>query len=77
MRHYIDPTRQDFAKFREMQREGPVHMLNLIRFRDTAAYDDGTVATGAEAYRRYAAVADSRLIRMAPGRPGATFGEIV
>ena len=137
---YIDPTREDFARFREMDRPGPVHMLNLLRFRDCAAYDDGTVATGAEAYAAYAresgpifqrlggrqvwagrpelmligpqeeawdlafiaeypgvaafvtmlrdpdyrravrhrqaAVADSRLIRMQPGRPGAHFGEI-
>ena len=53
MTGYIDPTKEDFARFREMQREGPIHMLNLLRFRETAAYDDGTVATGAEAYRSY------------------------
>lgn len=140
MNGYVDPTREDFARFREMQREGPVQMLNLLRFRDRAAYDDGTVATGAEAYRNYAresgpiftrlggrqvwigipeltligpaderwdlafiaeypgvdafvamlrdsdyrravrhrqaAVADSRLIRLAPATPGALFGEI-
>lgn len=137
---YIDPTRESFAAFREMERPGPVHMLNLIRFRETAAYEDGTVATGAEAYAAYAresgpifqrlggrqvwagrpemmligpeteawdlafiaeypsvaafvgmlrdpdyrlavrhrqaAVADSRLIRMEPRTPGATFGEM-
>jgi uncharacterized protein (DUF1330 family) len=54
MNGFIDPTRDDFARFREMRREGPVHMLNLLRFRRVAAYDDGTVATGAEAYRAYA-----------------------
>ena len=54
MTGYVDPTREDFARFREMQREGPIHMLNLLRFRDVADYDDGTVATGAEAYRNYA-----------------------
>ena len=137
---YIDPTRESFTAFRAMERPGPVHMLNLLRFRDRAAYDDGTAATGAEAYRAYArdsapifqrlggrqvwigrpelmligpgderwdlafiaeypgvaafvamlrdpdyrravrhrqaAVADSRLIRMAPAAPGASFGEI-
>ncbi|MBF9059171.1 DUF1330 domain-containing protein [Rhodobacterales bacterium HKCCSP123] len=51
---YIDPTRESFAAFREMERDGPVHMLNLLRFRARAAYDDGTEATGAEAYRAYA-----------------------
>ncbi len=37
-----------------MDRPGPVHMLNLIQFRAVAAYDDGTEATGAEAYAAYA-----------------------
>ena len=137
---FIDPTRDRFARFREMRRPGPVHMLNLLKFREKAAYDDGTDATGAEAYRAYAresgpifkrlggrqvwagkpelmligpeseawdlafiaeypstdafvamlrdpdyreavrhrqaAVADSRLIRMHPGQPGAHFGEM-
>ena len=54
MTGYVDPTREDFARFRDMQREGPLHMLNLLRFREVAAYEDGTVATGAEAYRSYA-----------------------
>lgn len=54
MTGYIDPTRETFAQFRAMQRKGPVHMLNLLRFREKAAYDDGTVATGREAYRAYA-----------------------
>ena len=54
MASYVDPTKEDFERFHEMQREGPLHMLNLLRFRDTAAYDDGTVATGAEAYQNYA-----------------------
>jgi uncharacterized protein (DUF1330 family) len=144
MTAYVDPTKESFARFREMERDGPVHMLNLIRFRPRALYNDGTEATGAaitgaEAYRAYAresgpilrrlggrqvwigtpevmligpeaelwdlafiaeypsvaafvamlrdpdyrlavrhrtaGVADSRLIRMKPGIPGARFGE--
>jgi uncharacterized protein (DUF1330 family) len=51
---YIDPTKEVFARFREMDRPGPVHMLNLVRFREQAAYHDGTVATGAQAYSSYA-----------------------
>lgn len=54
MAGYIDPTKEDFARFRNMQRLGAIHMLNLLRFRPIAAYDDGTVATGEEAYRSYA-----------------------
>lgn len=51
---HVDPTREDFARFRALVRPGPVHMLNLLKFRERAAYDDGTVATGREAYAAYA-----------------------
>lgn len=54
MTGHIDPSKEDFARFREMQREGPIHMLNLVKFREKAAYEDGRAATGAEAYRAYA-----------------------
>ena len=54
MTGHVDPTRETFAQFRAMQRPGPLHMLNLLRLRETAAYEDGTRATGAEAYRSYA-----------------------
>ena len=53
MSAYIDPSRETFAQFREMTREGPVHMLNLIKLRDRAAYEDGREATGLEAYQAY------------------------
>ncbi len=53
MTGYIDPTRETFAAFRENDRDGPVHMLNLVRLRERAAYPDGREATGAEAYAAY------------------------
>jgi uncharacterized protein (DUF1330 family) len=135
----IDPTKERFAAFKDLPRDELVHMLNLVRLRDKAAYPDGREATGREAYQAYgresgpvfrrlggrqvwigrpdltligpaderwdiafiaeypsgaafiamlrdpvyreavkhrqAAVADSRLIRLKPGRPGAGFGE--
>jgi uncharacterized protein (DUF1330 family) len=37
-----------------MPDEGPIHMLNLVRLRDRAAYEDGREASGAEAYKAYA-----------------------
>jgi uncharacterized protein (DUF1330 family) len=138
---YVDPDRERFAAFRALERDGPVHMLNLIRLRERAAYEDGRAASGAEAYAAYgresrpvfeqlggrqvwlgvpelmligpaavcwdvafiaeypsgdafvqmlrdpayreavkhrtAAVADSRLLRLRPGQPGAGFGEAV
>ena len=136
---HVDPSKERFAAFRAMERDGPIHMLNLIRLRDRATYEDGRASTGAEAYAAYgresrpvferlggrqvwlgapelmligpederwdiafiaeypnpaafvemlrdpvyreavkhrtAAVADSRLLRLRPGAPGAGFGE--
>jgi uncharacterized protein (DUF1330 family) len=51
---FIDPTKESFAAFRALDREGPIHMLNLVRLRERASYPDGRVATGAEAYAAYA-----------------------
>ena len=53
MTGYIDPTRDVFARFRDDNREGPIHMLNLVRLNERAAYPDGRIATGAEAYAAY------------------------
>ena len=53
MTGHIDPTRERFAAFRTSDRPGPIHMLNLVRFREKAAYPDGRNATGAEAYAAY------------------------
>ena len=53
MAHHIDPTREQFDLFKELPRDTPIMMLNLIRLRDQAAYPDGRVATGAEAYASY------------------------
>lgn len=54
MAEHIDPTKEQFSAFREDTRPGPIHMLNLVRLRDKAAYPDGREATGEEAYRAYA-----------------------
>ncbi len=53
MNDYIDPTKEAFAEFRGNDRQGPIHMLNLVRFREKAAYPDGRDVTGAEAYAAY------------------------
>lgn len=53
MTGHVDPTREAFARFKDLPRTGPIHMLNLVRLRDRAAYDDGREVTGAEAYRAY------------------------
>jgi uncharacterized protein (DUF1330 family) len=53
MSNYIDPERGQFEAFKALPRDEPIMMLNLLRFRDKAAYDDGREATGAEAYEAY------------------------
>jgi uncharacterized protein (DUF1330 family) len=53
MANYIDPERDQFEAFKALPRDEPVMMLNLLRFRDKAAYADGRDVTGAEAYAAY------------------------
>jgi hypothetical protein len=48
MTSHIDPTKETFAAFRAVERSGPIHMLNPVRYRERAAYLDGCDATGAE-----------------------------
>lgn len=55
MPHFIDPDRDSFRQFAEKKIDGPVHMLNLIKLREKAAYQDGREASGAEAYKAYSA----------------------
>ena len=49
----IDPTREQFTAFKDLPRDQPVNMLNLVKLRAKAAYEDGRDATGAEAYASY------------------------
>src|SRR3546814_18544185 len=35
--HHIDPERAQFDAFKALPRDTVIHMLNLVRFRDTAA----------------------------------------
>lgn len=57
---YIDPSRENFERFKALPRDVPIHMLNLIKFRDVAQYPEGHAnhgkgLTGAEAYAVYRA----------------------
>lgn len=54
----IDPTRPQFDAFKALDRDHPVAMINLIRFRELATYPDshpqaGAGLTGAQAYALY------------------------
>lgn len=53
MANHVNPTKDSFRKFRETPATGPIHMLNLVKFRAKAAYEDGHEASGAEAYTAY------------------------
>ena len=38
---YIDPTPEGFQAFKELPRDEPIHMLNLLRYREQAEYPAG------------------------------------
>ncbi len=54
MSKYVDPTKDQFGAFMKMPDSGPIWMLNLIRLRKTANYEDEREASGADAYKDYA-----------------------
>lgn len=58
MTTHIDPSRENWQAFKDLPRDTPIHMLNLIKFRDVAEYpeghpDHGKGLTGREAYAIY------------------------
>jgi len=62
-----EPSEAQIQRFRDADQEAPITMVNLLKFRDVARYDEIDFAkygqvSGREAYQRYAAVA-SRKIR--------------
>jgi uncharacterized protein (DUF1330 family) len=57
-------TPDQFQTFRENDRPGPIHMLNLVKLRAEAAYEDGTKASGAEAYASYGELSAPVLARV-------------
>lgn len=57
---HVDPERAQFDAFKALPRDTTIHMLNLVRFRDTAAYPTdhplaGMGLSGADAYAHYGA----------------------
>ena len=60
MTNHIDPSRENWQRFKDLPRDRPIHMLNLIKFRDLADYPEGHPnhgkgLTGREAYEIYKA----------------------
>ena len=55
---FIDPSRDQFDRFKALDRDHPIEMLNLVRLRETVDYPEGHALaaagrTGAEAYAAY------------------------
>lgn len=55
---HVDPQRDQFDAFKALPRDTPIEMINLIRYRDAAAYladhaNADKAMTGADAYRAY------------------------
>lgn len=58
MTGYVDPSRENWQRFKDLPRDRPIQMLNLIKFRDLADYPEGHPLhgqglTGREAYAIY------------------------
>lgn len=58
MTAHIDPSRENWLAFKDLPRDRPIQMLNLIKLRELAAYPEGHPnygkgLTGAEAYAIY------------------------
>lgn len=60
----VDLTKARFIAHRDNDREGSVQLLNLVRLRERAAYPDGRIATGVEAYQTYGRMSEPVLARL-------------
>lgn len=64
----LDPTKEQFDAFRSHEREGVIHMLNFLKFRERANYQEavpeGTDCSGLEAYQRYGRVAIKKVVEV-------------
>jgi len=61
---YIDPDRAQFEAFKNLPRDEPLNMLNLVKFKSEATYEDGRSVTGAEAYANYSRESGSIFARV-------------
>jgi uncharacterized protein (DUF952 family)/uncharacterized protein (DUF1330 family) len=66
---HVDPARPQFELFKNLPRDHPIEMLNLVRLRAQAAYPAGhnlleAGLSGREAYARYGAESASVLARV-------------
>lgn len=55
---YVNPSRENFERFKALPRDEPVHLLNMIRYREQALYPEGHPCaelgwTGQRAFEEY------------------------
>ncbi len=70
VKNSVTPTDEQIKGFLEPGAEGPIYMLNLLKFKEKAEYADGrqTDLTGAEAYALYGAGVVKCLLKVG-GKP--------
>ncbi len=66
---HVDPERAQFEAFKALPRDEPIEMLNLVRFREQAAYPAdhelaGEGLSGADAYKHYGKASGSVFARV-------------
>ena len=74
MTSFIDPDRQAWNAFKDLPRDQPIQMLNLIRLKPRAEYppdhpDHGRDLSGLDAYRAYGRTS-AEVFRRVGGRQG-------
>ena len=64
VKNSVVPNQEQIAGFFEPGSDGPIYMVNLLKFKEKAAYADGrpTELTGREAYDVYGAAVSKLLI---------------
>jgi len=69
VKNAVKPNEQQIAGFFEEAPEGPIYMVNLLKFKDKAEYEDGreTDLTGREAYNLYGAGVTKLLLKVGGG----------
>ena len=72
----VHPSDEQIAGFQEGDIDTPIYMLNLLKFREKAEYEDGrdTLMTGAEAYDLYIKEVEAHIEKV--GGKAIFFGDV-
>lgn len=76
VKNSVLPNEEQIKGFFEPAAEGPIYMVNLLKFKEQAEYADGreTQLTGAEAYRLYGDAVSDLLLQF--GGHAAFFADV-